>query len=146
MIKISPLLPEDRADWEVLARAYKAFYKTTETDEAYDLMWSRLLVGDEVRGFAARLDGRLVGITHYLFHASGWSAGACYLQDLYVDGTVRGQGIARALIESVAQETQKRGLPRLYWTTQQDNTTARILYDKVAAFNGFIRYDYPVGG
>jgi hypothetical protein len=35
----------------------------------------------------------------------------------------------------------RRGATRLYWTTKQDNTTARALYDKVAAFNGFIRYD-----
>jgi len=29
-------------------------------------------------------------------------------------------------------------------TTQEDNARARLLYDKVARFNGFIRYDYPL--
>jgi len=32
----------------------------------------------------------------------------------------------------------------LYWLTKQDNARARILYDKVARFAGFIRYDYPM--
>ena len=33
---------------------------------------------------------------------------------------------------------------RYYWLTQQHNDRARGLYDKVARFAGFIRYDYPL--
>ena len=33
---------------------------------------------------------------------------------------------------------------RLYWHTQDDNARARLLYDKVARFSGFIRYEYPL--
>ena len=32
----------------------------------------------------------------------------------------------------------------MYWLTQDNNTTARTLYDKVAVYKGFIRYDYPM--
>jgi hypothetical protein len=28
--------------------------------------------------------------------------------------------------------------------TREDNVTARALYDKVAAFHGFVRYDHPL--
>jgi GNAT superfamily N-acetyltransferase len=73
-----------------------------------------------------------------------WSADACYLQDLFVDETARGQGAASALIERVAEVARDRGAARLYWTTKQDNARARSLYDKVARFHGFIRYDYPL--
>ena len=38
-----------------------------------------------------------------------------------------------------------RGCARLCWTTKEDNATARRLYDRIARFNGFIRYDYPLG-
>ncbi len=144
MVEIGPLGPDDRARWEVLARGYKEFYETTEPDAGYEQTWERLLRGDDVHGAGARVDGELVGITHYLFHANVWSPGACYLQDLFVDEAARGHGVARALIEHVAQATRDRGLPRLYWHTQQDNVTARALYDKVARFNGFISYEYPV--
>jgi ribosomal protein S18 acetylase RimI-like enzyme len=48
------------------------------------------------------------------------------------------------LIEGVADAARERGAARLYWTTQEHNTTARALYDKVASFNGFIRYDHPL--
>ena len=36
-----------------------------------------------------------------------------------------------------------RGATRLYWHTRQDNAQARVLYDQVARFTGFIRYAYP---
>ncbi|MER6957480.1 MULTISPECIES: GNAT family N-acetyltransferase [unclassified Streptomyces] len=144
MIEIGSLGPEDRAAWEVLARGYKTFYRTEVPDEGYEEMWRRLLAGGEVHAVGARADGRLVGMAHYLFHASGWMADSCYLQDLYVDEAARGQGVARALIGRVADAARERGAARLYWNTQEDNATARALYDKVANFNGFVRYDYPL--
>ncbi|MFC5183954.1 GNAT family N-acetyltransferase [Actinomadura harenae] len=144
MIEIGALRPDDRDAWEVLARGYKAFYRTEVPDEGYDLAWERLLKGDEVFGLGARLDGRLVGITHYLFHVTVWDEGGCYLQDLFVDDTVRGRGVARKLIEAVAEAARERGMARLYWTTQEHNATARHLYDKVAQYKGFLRYDYPL--
>ncbi|PRY41583.1 GNAT family N-acetyltransferase [Umezawaea tangerina] len=142
MIEVSPLRQDDRAAWEVLARAYKDFYETEVPDTGYDEVWRRLMEGPELFGLAARLDGEVVGIVHYLFHANVWSPGACYLQDLYVDEKARGHGAARALIERVARETGERGLSRLYWNTKQDNALARTLYDKVARFRGFITYEY----
>ncbi|HEX6527503.1 MAG TPA: GNAT family N-acetyltransferase [Streptosporangiaceae bacterium] len=153
MIVVAPLEPEDRPAWEELARDYKAFYRTPTSDEEYDTTWRQL--HDEGSGFYglgayldSALDGTsaraLVGITHYLLHPLFWYGDACYLQDLFVAETARGQGAARALIERVAEQARIRGATRLYWMTQDDNARARLLYDKVASFSGFIRYDYPL--
>ena len=68
----------------------------------------------------------------------------CYLQDLFVDVAVRGYGVARALIERVAEAATERGAPRFYWLTAADNAVARTLYDKVAQYKGFVRYDHPL--
>lgn len=144
MIDIGPLRPDDRADWERLARGYKTFYLTTVSPEEYEHAWQRLLDGTQVHGIGGRLDGTLVGITHYLFHPAVWSTDCCYLQDLFVDESARGHGVARALIEEVAKAARDRDAARLYWLTQDDNTRARALYDRVARFHGFIRYDYPL--
>jgi ribosomal protein S18 acetylase RimI-like enzyme len=57
---------------------------------------------------------------------------------------LRGQGAARLLIEAIADRARERGCQRYYWLTRQDNVRARGLYDKVARFAGFIRYDYPL--
>jgi GNAT superfamily N-acetyltransferase len=144
MIETDVLRPDDRAAWEVLARGYKAFYRDPQPDEAYEVTWQRLAAGTELFGFGARLDGTLVGIAHYLFHPAFWSGSACYLQDLFVAEAVRGRGAARALIERVAVAARDRGADRFYWHTQEDNARARVLYDQVARYTGFIRYVYPL--
>jgi GNAT superfamily N-acetyltransferase len=84
------------------------------------------------------------GIAHYLFHPAFWSGEACYLQDLFVAEEARGRGAARALIGAVAIAARDRGAVRYYWHTQESNARARVLYDKVAAYSGFIRYTYPL--
>jgi GNAT superfamily N-acetyltransferase len=143
-IRVAALAAADNQRWLELSRGYKAFYKTPVTDAEYAQAWKRLLGNDRVWGLGARLDGQLVGITHYLFHTGTWNHEVCYLQDLFVDPAVRGRGVARALIEAVAGAARERGAERLYWLTQDHNATARTLYDKVAKYNGFIRYDYPL--
>ena len=144
MITIDRLRTEDRAAWGRLAAGYKAFYNTPTTEAEYDEAWRRLQADDGVHAFGARLDGQLVGIVHYLFHTSTWARDNLYLQDLYTDQALRGRGVARALIEAVAGEARARQVARMYWLTQETNRTARTLYDKVAVFKGFIRYDYPL--
>lgn len=144
ILQIAPLAAGDRAQWEPLARGYKAFYKTELADAEYDTAFRRMLEAEGTHGLGAKIDGRLVGITHYLFHTGIWHARACYLQDLFVDDGVRGRGVARALIEAVAERARVQGAQRLYWLTQEHNTTARLLYDRIAKYNGFLRYDYPL--
>ena len=143
-IQVSPLIADDRSEWELLARGYKEFYQTPTLDSEYERAWNRLLNQDGVFVLGARGDDRLLGITHYLFHTSTWQPAVCYLQDLFVSPSARGLGIARALIEGVAEASRARGAQRLYWLTHDHNTTARALYDKVARYDGFIRYDYPI--
>jgi GNAT superfamily N-acetyltransferase len=160
MIEVGPLEAGDRSAWEGLARGYKAFYRDWVPDEAYEATWRRLrpgtqphgtqphgaeLYGSELYGLGARLDGRLIGIAHYFFHPAFWGGDACYLQDLFVAEDVRGRGAGRALIEGVAAAAREHGATRYYWHTQEDNARARALYDKVARFTGFIRYEYPPG-
>ena len=143
-VSIAALEAPDRAAWEPLARGYKAFYKTPTTDGEYAAAWKRILAREVVFGIGAKEDGALLGIAHYLFHASAWANRVCYLQDLFVAPHARGKGVARALIEAVAREAREAGAARCYWATQEHNARARALYDKVARFNGFIRYDYPM--
>jgi GNAT superfamily N-acetyltransferase len=144
MIEIAPLREADRAAWETLARGYKAFYETEHPDARYEETWRLLIADERIHGLAARLDGRIVGIAHYLFHAQTWSADACYLQDLFTAEEARGRGVATALIEAVAEAARSRGAVKYYWQTKQDNRVARALYDRIARFNGFVRYDHPM--
>ncbi|MFO1163260.1 MAG: GNAT family N-acetyltransferase [Reyranellaceae bacterium] len=144
MIDIGLLRETDRPGWQPLAIGYNAFYRRVLPAASYDQVWRRLMKGEEIHGLAARLDGRLIGIAHYLFHAGVWFPKVCYLADLFVDEAVRGQGAARKLIEAIADAARANGCVRYYWLTQDENAQARALYDKVARHVGFIRYDYPM--
>ena len=85
-MEITPLHQSDRSRWTELWRAYLAFYDTELPDAVYDQTWSRILHGTELHGLAARVDGEMIGITHFLFHNSAWTlTPVCYLQDLFVD-------------------------------------------------------------
>lgn len=141
---IAPLTPDDRPEWELLARGYKAFYEDPTPDEVYDAVWERLMFGEPVRGLGCRLDDRLVGIAHFLFHAHSWHGEVCYLQDLFTAPDMRGRGIARALIHAVGDAARERDAASLYWLTKYDNAEARRLYERVARNKGFVRYDYPL--
>ena len=142
MVEISPLAACDRADWEVLARGHHAHFDTEVSDKGYERTWQRLLEGEQRRGIAARLDGVMVGIAHYVLHPAIWGDGRCYLADLFVTPGARRRGIARAMIQWVARDAEESGAPRLYWNTVQD-APARALYDQVAKHHeGLILYAY----
>lgn len=132
----------ERAAWEPLWQGYLEFYKASLPEQATDVAWRRLHDPNEpMFVLGAYLGGKLTGIVHYLYHRTTWTMGNyCYLQDLFVAETARGLGLGRALIEAVCEKARAEGASRVYWLTQEDNATARALYDKLAERSGFIQY------
>lgn len=143
-LTIRPLRPTDEPDWRRLWAGYLAFYETTLPETIYATTFARLLdpARPQQNALVAEQDGRLVGLVHYIFHAHNWRVeDVCYLQDLYVDPDTRGTGAGRALIEAVYAAADANGTPAVYWLTQEFNTTARQLYDRIAKVSPFIRYN-----
>ncbi|MBR9843957.1 MAG: GNAT family N-acetyltransferase [Rhodobacteraceae bacterium] len=146
-VRIRPLTASDEADWRRLWTGYLDFYETTVPEEVYQTTFARLL-GDDPRDYSCLVaetpDGRLVGLTHYLFHRHGWKVeDVCYLQDLFADPDARGLGVGRALIEAVYAAADAAGAPTVYWMTQDFNATARTLYDRIGVLTPFIKYQRP---
>ncbi|MFD1344378.1 GNAT family N-acetyltransferase [Litorisediminicola beolgyonensis] len=142
-VEVRPLRPEDKPEWAGLWHDYLAFYGSTVSDEVYDSTFDRLL-GDDPRDFSAFVaeqDGHLIGLTHYLFHRHAWRLeDVCYLQDLFAAPSARGTGVGRALIEAVYAAADRHGAGSVYWLTQDDNHTARTLYDRIGRLTPFIKY------
>lgn len=132
----------DRADWELLWAGYNSFYERGVEQRVTDRLWSRLVANaGEPFGFAAVLEGRVVGLAHYFFvsSTSDWTS-RCYLQDLFAAPELRGRGIGRKLIEAVYAEADGHEAAQVYWLTQDFNAPARRLYDQVARATPFIKY------
>jgi len=141
---IRVLRREDRSEWAGLWRDYLAFYQTMVPDDVYESTFARLLSDDaqEFHALVAEANGRLVGLTHYLFHRHAWKVeNVCYLQDLYTHPSARGTGVGRALIEAVYRAADANETPNVYWLTQEFNQPARQLYDSIGALTPFIRYN-----
>src|SRR5690606_21687467 len=107
------------------------------------LLWERLHVpGKDPHGLVAvDRTGAVIGIVHYMFHATCWTVrDKCYLQDLYVDPDRRTGGAGRALIEAVYEKAREADASEVYWMTQHFNSVARVLYDRVGELTPFIKY------
>jgi GNAT superfamily N-acetyltransferase len=146
-IVIRPLAAADREKWLELWRGYQRFYEADlSADE--DRLFAALVApaGDGPFALVAEDgEGRLVGLTHFLFHATTWSAKKrCYLNDLFTAAQARGQGVGEKLIEAVCDASRKSGIEDVYWLTQTFNATARRLYDRVASETPFIKYSRKV--
>lgn len=140
---IRTLREDDRDQWTRLWRGYLDFYEADVPDAVSEITWRRILDPEApILAFcAAREDGVLLGVVHYLFHPVTWAAGPrCYLEDLFTAEAARGRGVGRALIEAVYAAADARGADQVYWLTAETNTTARALYDRVATVTPFIKY------
>ena len=145
-ISVRPLKAEDKSRWLELWNGYLTFYETSLSSEQTELTWNRLMDSDYgVFGLMAEKDGAMVGITHFMFRPSTWAPkDYCYLEDLFVDPTVRGGGAGRALINRVIEVAKEHGAGRVYWTTKESNAQARILYDSFIKVSEFVQYRFPL--
>jgi GNAT superfamily N-acetyltransferase len=145
-LQIRPASPDDLAQWRPLWDGYNAFYGRSGTtalpEHITATTWQRFFDPAEPMGcLVAEQDGKLLGLTHYLFHRSMIKIEpVCYLSDLFTDPAHRGGGVGRALIEGVYAAARAAGSTRVYWQTHTTNAAGRLLYDTLASHLGYVIY------
>ncbi|WP_314096349.1 GNAT family N-acetyltransferase [Microbacterium foliorum] len=89
--------------------------------------------------FVARDSGRIVGMATLVTAplVTGWHGS---IEDVVVDQSTRGRGIARLLLEAIIDEAQRRGVAKLDLTSRPARESALRLYESV----GFVRRDTNV--
>ena len=141
-IQVLPLTESDFNAWLTLWQSYLTFYETHLPSDITHTTWQKILDDNvAIYGFGAWQNNTLIGFTHVVLHPNTWNTtDCCYLEDLFVDESVRGQGLGRKLIEHVYEFAAKQGCNRVYWTTQESNKTARRLYDNIATKTDMCQY------
>ena len=129
----------DRDAWAPLFVAYGVFYETDFSPEVVESTWLRLVTeGSGIDALVAEVDGKVVGFAHYRSHPDTFSTGRdWFLDDLYTDPAARGQGVATELIEHVKNLADGT----LRWITDETNTTAQRVYEKVAKRTTWVTYE-----
>ncbi len=145
-VTIRAIEEKDKNQWLNLWAGYLAFYKSTISTEQTELTWKRLINNElKMFGFVAENEEGVIGFTHCLFRPSTWTeTDYCYLEDLFVDPMIRGKGVGRALIDKVVELAREKKSKRVYWTTQEFNKTARVLYDSITPVSEYVQYRLPI--
>ena len=144
-VTIRPIAPSDKERWLELWEGYLTFYETALPGEITELTWERLNDPDfALDGILATVNGLVIGFAHFLYRPSTWAPhGYCYLEDLFVDPSIRGAGAGRSLIDAVIVAARAKKSGRVYWTTKESNTQARVLYDSYSPASEFVQYRLP---
>ena len=142
-VTIRTIEARDEPRWRELWEGYCRFYERELSEPITAHTWKRIMdPAAPVHAIVAERAGEgVVGIANYVIHENTWSlTPVCYLEDLFVDPTLRAQGVGAALIDWLVAEVKRRGWSRLYWNTKETNYRARGLYDKYTPHSGFVRY------
>lgn len=142
-IILRPVAATDFDAWLPMWRAYQAFYKSDIPHATTLVTWQRMLDAKEPVWAALAWRGeRVVGMAHWIFQRSCWTVEhTCYLQDLFVVPDLRNSGLGRRLIEHVGAQARDAGSTGIQWMTHETNTTARLLYDRIAVRTGHLQYE-----
>ena len=125
---------KDKERWEKLYKGYADFYKVEMNNQILQTVWNWLNdKNHELKGIGYEIGGQIVGLAHYrklLNPLKGKYIG--YLDDIFVDSEYRGQKIGEKLLNRIREISKTNDWNLVRWQTDEDNFTAKKLYDKVA--------------
>jgi GNAT superfamily N-acetyltransferase len=141
-VEIRPVSADDHAAWLPLWQGYQRFYMTEIPAATSEVVWQRFLAPAEpMHAALAWHDGQAVGLVHWVFHRSCWTVGDyCYLQDLFIRKQARSSGVGGQLIDFVYARAREAECDRVHWLTHESNSSAMLLYERVAERSGFVQY------
>jgi len=133
-IEIAPLRLRDAHELAPLIAAYAQALKRGAPRQP-DLYCAEQLLQDRVAEFlGARLNGELVGFIAFYDLPEPVSGLRCGQADhLYVHHDHRGKGIAKALVDVLADEAPSRGWSKLMLNAPRHPETGRKVFEAVAA-------------
>jgi GNAT superfamily N-acetyltransferase len=83
--------------------------------------------------FVAEIDGIVRGFALYYIRYSTWKGQRMYLEDIYVEPSVRREGIGALLFDKLIAEAKERNLNGMVWQVLEWNAPALNFYRKYKA-------------
>ena len=128
--------PEDVPEIYRLIRALAEYERSLPSVTGSEDDLRRALFGLQPAVFAhvADHEGRVVGFALWFLNYSTWTGQhGIYLEDLYVDESMRGSGYGKALLTELARLCTERGYRRLEWVVLDWNTPSIEFYKSLGA-------------
>ena len=146
-VTVRAVVAADVDQWRDLYSAYREFYALAPDSAVVDRVWSWIQDDAHETGALVAVDseGTLGGLAHYRrFARPSSGTTGLWLDDLFTRPDLRGGGVGRALIDAVSQIAADENLSVVRWITNENNATARRLYDTMATATKWVTYDRPV--
>ena len=120
--------------------AYRVFYCEAPEHERAEAFIRDRVTQSSGRYFLARdNNSRAIGFMHLMPSTNTLAMRPIwFLEDLYVDVSARGQGIATALLRYAEEFARSTGAERLTLATAHDNLAAQHIYKKL----GYVREEH----
>jgi ribosomal protein S18 acetylase RimI-like enzyme len=133
-ITIRPARPDDAGAVAALAQALSLHDNEPTGNFTPEAMRQAVFDDPRVRVLVAEIGGKVVG--YVMFHDSYDTANAArglYLNDIIVEESVRGDGVARRLMAAVMREAKNQGDVFVWWVAKPTNARALAFYKKLGA-------------
>jgi len=119
--------------------AYRVFYGEAPEEERAEAFIRERVTRSLGRYFLAWNDHNAIGFMHLMPSTNTLAMRPIwFLEDLYVDVSARGQGIATALLSYAEEFARSTGAERLTLATAHDNLAAQHIYKKL----GYVREEH----
>ncbi|HTA38131.1 MAG TPA: GNAT family N-acetyltransferase [Candidatus Acidoferrales bacterium] len=129
-----------------LVTAYREFY-----EQRADLAAERTLIAGHLNTgtstiFIARIDEKAVGFVQlFQTYSTVWLGPSLLLEDLFVDPSARGAGIATKLLARALAYSHEIGAVGMFLETAMDNVAAQRVYERAgwSREGRFYKYNAP---
>ncbi|NDV47039.1 GNAT family N-acetyltransferase [Paludibacter sp. 221] len=83
--------------------------------------------------FVAEVDGAIRAFALYYIRFSTWKGQRMYLEDIYVEPELRGNGLGSVLFERLIEEAKEKNFNGMVWQALDWNVSALDFYKKYGA-------------
>jgi GNAT superfamily N-acetyltransferase len=135
-VTVRPIRPDDVPAVVGLVRELAEYERALHEVRLTEDQLAGCLFGEApaLFGHVAEDGGQVVGVALWFLNFSTWrGTHGIYLEDLYVQPGVRGRGLGRELLRTLAAVCVERGYSRLEWSVLDWNTPSIEFYRAAGA-------------